>query len=43
MDFNTENKKYAAHSFEKYFFKLKGLWQNNGKFKRKNQCQDSKQ
>ena len=46
IHFNTEEKTNAANSFEKVFFKIDDqfyLWQNNGKFTKKNQCQTSKE
>ena len=43
INFNTEKEKNAVHSFEKDFFKLMiiCLWQNNGKYEKKYQCQIS--
>ena len=46
IDLNTKKRTNAANSFEKDFFKIDDqfyLWQNNGKFTKKNQRQTSKQ
>ena len=43
IDFNTEKRRNDANSFEKNFDDQLCLWQNNGNFMKKNQCQTSKQ
>ena len=46
FDFNTQNRINAANDFEKDFFKINNqfcLWESNGKFKKKDQCEISKQ
>ena len=46
IDFNTEKRRNAANSFEKYFFLINDqfcLWKNNGKFTTNNQCKISDQ
>ena len=47
IDFNTEKRMNAANDFEIKKKKKKNndqfcLWKNNGKFKKKNQCEISK-
>ena len=43
IDFNTEKRMNGANDFEKEFFNDQfGLRKNNGKFKKKNQCEISK-
>ena len=45
IDVNTEKRMNAANDFEK-FFEINDqfcLWKNNGKFRKKNQCEISKQ
>ena len=45
IDFNTGKRMNAANDFEKDFFKINDqfcLWKNNGKFKKKNECEISK-
>ena len=48
IDFNTEKGMNAANDFEIFFFFFNiddqfCLWKNNGKFTKKNQCENSKQ
>ena len=45
IDFNTKKRMNAANDFEKVFFKINDpfcLWKNNGKFKKKNECEISR-
>ena len=44
-DFNTKKRMNATNDFEKVFFLINDqfcLWKNNGKSKKKNQCESSK-
>ena len=46
IDLNTEKRRNAANSFEKYCFLINDqfcLWKNNGKFTTNNQCKISDQ
>ena len=45
IDFHTEKRMNALDGFKKRFFLINDqfrLWKNNGKFKKKNQCEISK-